>query len=70
VVFGVTRSAHRAGRPTVVLAGRVEVGRRELASLGVDAAYSADEVPFGDEPHTPDERLAVLAARVARTWSR
>jgi hypothetical protein len=36
----------------------------------VDAAYSADEVPFGDEPHTPDERLAVLAARVARTWSR
>jgi glycerate kinase len=70
VVVGVTRAAQRAGRPTVVLAGRVEVGRRELASLGVDAAYSADEVPFGDEPHTPDERLAVLAARVARTWSR
>jgi glycerate 2-kinase len=70
VVVGVTRAAQRAGRPTVVLADRVEVGRRELASLGVDAAYSADEVPFGDEPHTSDERLAVLAARVARTWSR
>ena len=34
VVVGVTRAAQRAGRPTVVLAGRVEVGRRELASLG------------------------------------
>jgi glycerate 2-kinase len=69
VVVGVTRAAQRAGRPTVVLAERVDVGRRELASVGVDAAYAADDLSLGDEPHTPDERLAVLAARVARSWS-
>jgi glycerate kinase len=70
VVVGVTRAAQRAGRPTVVLADRVDVGRRELASAGVDAAYSVEDVPMGDEPHTAADRLAVLAARVARTWSR
>jgi len=70
VVVGVTQAAQRAGRPTVVLAGRVEVGRRELASVGVDGAYAADEVPSGDEPLEAEDLLAVLAARVARTWSR
>lgn len=70
VVVGVTRAAQQAGRPTVVLADRVEVGRRDLASAGVDAAYSAQDVPFGADPLTAADRLAVLAARVARTWSR
>ncbi len=70
VVVGVTRAAQQAGRPTVVLAERVEVGRRELSSLGVDAAYAAADVPFGDEPLGAADRLSVLAARVARTWSR
>ena len=69
VVVGVARAAQRAGRPTVVLADRVEVGRRELSAAGVDAAYAAADVPFGDEPHSASDRLAVLAARVARTWS-
>ena len=59
-----------AGRPTVVLAERVDVGRRELSSVGVDAAYAAADVPFGDDPLTAGDRLSVLAARVARTWSR
>ena len=70
VVVGVTRAAQQAGRPTVVLADRVDVGRRELSSAGVDAAYAADDVPLGDELHSAADRLAVLAARVARTWSR
>ena len=70
VVVGVTRAAQHAGRPTVVLAERVDVGRRELSSVGVDAAYSAADVPFGDDPLTAGDRLSVLAARVARTWSR
>jgi len=70
VVVGVTRAAQQAGRPTVVLADRVDVGRRELSSAGVDAAYAADDVPMGDELHSAADRLAVLAARVARTWSR
>jgi glycerate 2-kinase len=70
VIVGVTQAAQRAGRPTVVLAGRVEVGRRELASVGVDGAYAADEVPLGEDALDAGDLLAVLAARVARTWSR
>lgn len=69
VVVGVARAAQQAGRPTVVLADRVEVGRRELAAAGVDGAYAAEDVPIGDEPLPAGDRLAVLAARVARTWS-
>ncbi len=70
VIVGVTQAAQRAGRPTVVLAGRVDVGRRELASVGVDGAYAADEVPLGEDALDAGDLLAVLAARVARTWSR
>ena len=70
VVVGVTRAAQHAGRPTVVLAERVEVGRRELSSVGVDAAYAAVDTPLGDDPLSSADRLSVLAARVARTWSR
>ncbi len=40
VVAVVAREAQAAGRPVVVLAGRVDVGRREQASNGVDAAYA------------------------------
>lgn len=70
VVTAVARAAQAAGRPTVVLAERVEVGRRELSTSGVDAAYAIEDAPKGDEAHTPGERLAALAERVARTWSR
>jgi glycerate kinase len=81
VVIGVARAAQAAGRPTVVLAERVDVGRRELSSAGIDAAYAVDDSPredsesapagpAGDTAHTAGERIAVLAARVARTWSR
>ncbi|HEX7187956.1 MAG TPA: glycerate kinase [Actinomycetes bacterium] len=74
VVVAVARAAQRAGRPTVVLAERVEVGRRELSAAGIDAAFAVQDArssdPPGDEGHTPAERLAGLAERVARTWSR
>jgi len=70
VVVAVARAAARAGRPTVALSNRLEVGRRELSGCGVDAAYAVEDLPEGDPDHTPDERLATLAARVARTWSR
>jgi glycerate kinase len=69
-VAGVARVAQEAGRPVVVLAGRVEVGGRELANAGIDAAYAIDDLPAGEEGHTPAQALAALAARVARTWSR
>jgi hypothetical protein len=49
----------------------VEVGRREIAALGVSAAYAiTDEVPAADALAHPDEHLRALAARVARNWSR
>ncbi|MEP6759807.1 MAG: glycerate kinase [Sporichthyaceae bacterium] len=69
-VAGVARAAQEAGRPVVVLAGRVEVGRRDLANAGIDAAYAIDDLPAGEAGHTPEEALAALAERVARTWSR
>ncbi|WP_186812545.1 glycerate kinase family protein [Cellulomonas composti] len=57
--------------PTVVLAGQVEVGRRELAAAGITAAYAVAERP--DEVAAaladPAGTLATRAARVARTWS-
>jgi len=69
-VAGVARAAQEAGRPVVVLAGRVEVGRRELANAGIDAAYAIDDLPTSEAGHTPAQSLAALASRVARTWSR
>ena len=69
VVVAVARAAAQCGRPTVVLADRVDVGRRELSSTGVDAAYAVEDAPVGDDAHTAEDRLTALAARVARTWS-
>lgn len=70
VVVTVAKAAQQAGRPTVVLCQRLDVGRRELSSCGVDAAYAVGDMPPGDAAHTPAEGLAGLAERVARTWSR
>lgn len=63
--------AQRTGRPCVVLAGRVLVGRRELGSAGIDAAYAVEESAGSLEAALADPagRLADLAARVARTWT-
>jgi glycerate 2-kinase len=74
VVSGVARVGQDTGRPVVVLAGRVEVGRRELSAAGVDSAYSLADLPPeerwpGDPGHTAASALAGLAARVARSWS-
>lgn len=69
VVAGVARAGQDAARPTVVLAGRVEVGRRELSSAGIDAAYAVDDLPEGERGHTAYDGLRALAARVARSWS-
>ena len=65
VVSGVAAAAAQEAVPCIVLAGRVDVGRREMAAAGVEAAYAA-----GLGPGTPAERLADLAERVAATWSR
>lgn len=58
--------------PTVVVAGEVLVGRRELSAAGITAAYAVGESPeqVAAALAAPAETLAARAARVARTWSR
>ena len=71
VVSGVAAAALNQGRPVVVLAGRVEVGKREYVALGITEAHAASA--DGDVPATPAEAaraLAERAARVASQWSR
>ncbi|HUR76261.1 MAG TPA: glycerate kinase [Sporichthya sp.] len=72
VVSGVAELAMQVARPCVLLAGQVEVGRREMAALGVESAYSVAEHAGSAEAAmaAPAEQLASLAARVARGWSR
>jgi glycerate kinase len=68
VVSGVATAATQFGVPCVVLAGRVEVGRREVAALGVASAYAIDDL-VGTGWANPAESLSALAARVASNWS-
>lgn len=71
VVAGVAGMAGQAGRPCVALAGRVDVGARELRAAGVDGAYAVvDAVGTVEAFASPRESLAMLAERVARTWGR
>jgi glycerate kinase len=71
VIAGVAKVAADAMRPCVVLAGKVEIGSREMRTMGVESAYSLVEV-VGEERAFADPQgaLAVLAERVARTWAR
>lgn len=67
-VVGVAGAAVEAGRPVLVIAGRVEVGRREYAAVGITEAHA-----IGGDPSTPAQAamaLAECAAHVARQWSR
>jgi len=71
VVYGVAQAAGASARPCVVLAGRVDVGAREMRTMGIESAYSvADLVGPEKAMGDPARSLAALAARVARTWSR
>ncbi|MGN6781648.1 MAG: glycerate kinase family protein [Marmoricola sp.] len=67
---GIAALAQEALVPCVVLAGRVDVGAREMRTLGIESAYSLVE-RYGEERSTtrPAAALADLAERVARTWS-
>lgn len=66
VVSGVAAAALEAGVPVLVLAGRIDLTRREWLAAGVAAAFPAAP----DPGEAPGEGLARAAARVARTWSR
>jgi glycerate kinase len=70
-VHHVANLAQAALRPCVVLAGKVLVGAREMRAMGVESAYSVvDVVGERRAVEEPAESLALLAKRVARTWSR
>lgn len=70
VVYGVASAAAQAARPCIVLAGRVDVGAREMRALGVESAYGLTErVAEAAAMAEPARHLADLAERVARTWS-
>ncbi|MFI2708261.1 glycerate kinase, partial [Nocardioides sp. CER28] len=71
VPAGVADVAAEVARPCVLLAGRVDVGAREMRALGIESAYSlletvGEERAFAD----PAGSLEALAERVARSWSR
>lgn len=72
VPAGVAGAAATHGVPCVVLAGRVEVGRREMAAAGIDSAHSlVDSAGSADAAMArPAGELTALAAGVARGWAR
>jgi glycerate kinase len=71
VVAGVAQRCAAAGVPCVAVAGRLEVGSRELRAAGIDGAYSTVElVGAAESLQRPAEALSALAQRVARTWGR
>jgi glycerate kinase len=72
VAYGVAQVAAEHGVPCVVLAGRVAVGRREMAAANITEAYALVDPPGSEaaafaEPHA---ELARVAARVAGIWTR
>lgn len=68
VVRHVAEAALAVGVPSIVVAGRVEVGRRETSNLGLSGAYAVAEDPRAPGPDTVGA-LAARVRRVARTWS-
>jgi glycerate kinase len=71
VVAGVAAAVSAGGKPCIVLAGEVRLGKRECASAGIDAAYSMKEL-FGAQTalDEPVQTLQAMASRVAKTWGR
>jgi glycerate kinase len=71
VPTGVAEAALKSGRPCIVLAGVVEVGKRELATAGFAAAYEvAEQAGSAQEAMARAAfHLAALAERVAKSWS-
>jgi glycerate kinase len=72
VVTGVANGARDRGLPCVVLAGRVDAGRREAAQAGVTETYALVD-HFGSQERAMTEAadgLRALAARLAGQWSR
>jgi glycerate kinase len=71
VVSGLASLALKHGRPLVVIAGQVEIGRRDWQTIGVNAAFSmSDDAPLEECKTRPEEILRKTASRMGRTWLR
>lgn len=71
VPYGVAAAGTQALVPCIAMAGRVQVGSREMRALGIESAYSVSELVGAERAlGEPAAALADLAQRVARTWSR
>ena len=71
VVMGVAQRAARQGIPCVVLAGEVRLGKREISNVGIDSAYSMNDLVGREHSFAqPFQSLEALAARVAKSWGR
>jgi glycerate kinase len=72
VVAGVARIAQEHGVPCVVLAGQVEVGRRDAAAAGVEEAYAvADLLGSAAAARSAGaDGVRQVAEHAARLWSR
>ena len=72
LVTAVAEVAMARGVPVLVLAGQVAVGRRQAASVGVEAMYSVTEHAGSVDASMADPAgtLTALAEDVAREWSR
>jgi len=71
VVAAVADAALAVGRPTVALAGQVEMGRREWAAAGLSAVYAVAEDPAQVAAALADPvgTLEARAERLGKNWS-
>ncbi len=71
VVSAVAERALAVGVPTIVVAGRVETGRRETTAAGIESTYALAETPeeVARSMADPVGTLTARVRRVARTWS-
>jgi glycerate kinase len=71
VIAGVAHFAAKHGKPVVVIAGQVQVARREFMALGVESAYAVAENQAEIDASLADPARSLLrrAESVARTWS-
>jgi glycerate kinase len=72
VVAGIAAAANERGLPCIVVAGRVEAGRREAMAAGVTETHALVDVLGSAEEAMarPADGLRTVAGRLARQWSR
>ncbi len=71
VISAVAERALAVGVPTIVVAGRVEAGRRETTAAGIESTYALAETTeeVARSMADPVGTLTARVRRVARTWS-